>query len=238
MGSVNHGSMRHRAIAWAVCSGVVLSGAVVAGCAADPVADEEPVAFASTEQAITATVGDPLPGITPADFADAKGAFEVIDDLDTGLGPIFNERGCAICHSLGATGGAGVQIERRFGKLNADGTFNTPANEGGSLRQLFTVGSFTTFDGRSCTVPLEVEPPDATVHNVGRLTTPLFAAGLVEAIPDSVIVANASAQPAAVRGTVNRVKVLLPNPSTPGELNTTRVGRFGWKAGIASLTQF
>jgi CxxC motif-containing protein (DUF1111 family) len=238
MGNVDHGNMRHRAIAWAVCRSVVLSGVVVAGCAAEPITDDEPVAFASTEQAITAAVGDPLPGITPEDFADAKGAFEVVDDLDSGLGPIFNEKGCAICHSLGASGGAGNQIERRFGKLNADGTFNTLANKGGSLRQLFTVGTFTTFDGRSCTVPLEVEPPDATVHNIGRLTTPLFGAGLVDVIPDSVIVANASAQPAAVRGTVNRVKVLLPHQNTPGELNTTRVGRFGWKAGIASLTQF
>ena len=238
MSSVNRHRMRHQARALVVCSGVIISGAIVAGCAGDPAEADEEIAFASTDQAIEAVTGGPLPGITAADFAEAKAAFEVVDEIDEGLGPIFNERGCAICHSLGATGGAGVQIERRFGTFNSDGTFNALANRGGSLRQLFTVGTFTAANGRSCTVPLEVEPREATVHNIGRLTTPLFGAGLIDAIPDSVITANASAQGAAVRGTVNRVSILLPNPKEPGALNTTRVGRFGWKAGIASLAQF
>src|ERR1041384_3220252 len=199
MSSKRHHGMRHHASALVVCGGV-LSGAVVAGCAADPTEDEQGVAFAATEQAITAALGDPLPGIPAQEFADAKGAFEVIDTAFEGLGPIFNETGCAVCHSLGATGGAGNQIERRFGAFNADGTFNTLASEGGSLRQLFTLGSFTALDGHSCTVPLEVEPADATVHNIGRLTTPLFGAGLIDTIADSVIVANANAQATGARG--------------------------------------
>jgi len=42
-----------------------------------------------------------------------------------------------------------------------------------------------------------------------------------------------------VRGTVNRVKVLLPDPHDPTQsINSTRVGRFGWKAGVATLVQF
>jgi CxxC motif-containing protein (DUF1111 family) len=229
--------MRRQAPASVVYSGVILCGAIAAGCTADAVDDGDVVAFASTEQAIEA-IGDPLPGITAEEFAEAKAAFEVVDEIDDGLGPIFNERGCAICHSLGASGGAGVQIERRFGRFNADGTFNTLANKGGSLRQLFSVGTFIGLNGQTCTVPNEVEPPEATVHNVGRMTTPLFGAGLIDAIPDAVIAANAAAQPAAVRGVVNRVPVLLPNPSEPTALNTTRVGRFGWKAAIANLTQF
>ena len=221
----------------AVWSGILISGVAIAGCAADSPGEEEEVAFASTEQGLTAVVGDPLPGTDPDLFAEAKGEFEVIASIGDGLGPIFNERGCALCHSLGASGGAGVQVERRFGKFNADGTFNTLANKGGSLRQLFTNGAFTGLNGQSCNVPLEVEPPEATQH-AGRLTTPLFGAGLIDAIPDSVIAANASAQGAAVRGVVNRVQVLLPNESDPASINTTRVGRFGWKAGIANLAQF
>jgi CxxC motif-containing protein (DUF1111 family) len=221
------------------CSGVLIAGAIGAGCASDtPDGDDEEVAFAATEQGIEAATGDPLPGISAMDFAAAKAVFEVVDEPDEGLGPIFNEAGCAVCHSLGSTGGAGNQIERRFGKFNADGTFNSLSNEGGSLRQLFSLGTFTGLKGQTCNIPVESEPRDATVHNVGRLTTPLFGAGLIEAIPDSVIVANANAQGAAVRGTVNRVSILLPNPHEPGALGATRVGRFGWKAGIASLAQF
>jgi CxxC motif-containing protein (DUF1111 family) len=217
-------------------SGVLIAG-VGAGCADQPGEEGDEVEFASTDQAVTAT-GDALPGITAADFAEAKGAFATVEGLDDGLGPIFNEKACGNCHTQGAIGGAGVQIERRFGRFD-NGIFNSLSNKGGSLRQLFTVGSFTGANGQACNAPLEVEPPEATVHNVGRLTTPLFGAGLIDVIPDSVIVANASAQPTSVRGTVTHVKVLLPNPADPSQvLGGTKVGRFGWKAGIASLVQF
>jgi CxxC motif-containing protein (DUF1111 family) len=233
--NVIRSKLGNQAKALAVCSGVILSGAV-AGCAEQPGEDEE-VEFASTDQAIEAA-GDPLPGISAAAFAEAKAAFVTVEGLDDGLGPVFNEKACGNCHTQGAVGGAGVQIERRFGRFD-NGVFNSLANKGGSLRQLSTVGSFTGSTGKACSVPLEVEPSEATVRNVGRLTTPLFGAGLVDAIPDSVIAANASAQPASIRGVVNRVRVLLPNPADSTQaVNSTRVGRFGWKGGIASLVQF
>jgi CxxC motif-containing protein (DUF1111 family) len=222
-----------------MCSGVLLTGGLV-GCADQPGDDGDQVAFSAAEQGVTAAAatGDPLPGITAADFATAKTHFQTVEGLDDGLGPIFNETACGNCHTQGATGGAGVQIERRFGRFD-NGLFNSLANEGGSLRQLFTVGSFTGSGGHACNAPLEVEPADATVHNVGRLTTPLFGAGLIDTIPDSVIIANANAQPTSIRGTVNNVKVLLPNPADPSQvLNGTRVGKFGWKAQIAALVQF
>src|SRR5262249_44920102 len=134
--------------------------------------------------------------------------------------------------------GAGNQIERRYGRFD-NGLFNSLSNEGGSLRQLFALPAFTGANGQSCTVPVEVEPADATVHNVGRMTTPLFGAGLIDSIQDSVIVANANAQPTSIRGTVNNVKVLLPNPADATQvLNGTRVGKFGWKSQIAALAQF
>ena len=230
---------RHRAGALAVCSGVLITGGLV-GCADQPGDDGEQVAFSAADQGLTAAAvaGDPLPGISATDFAAAKTAFMTAEALDDGLGPVFNEKACGNCHTQGSVGGAGVQIERRYGRF-VNGVFDSLSNKGGSLRQLFTVGSFTGSGGQACSVPLEVEPAEATVHNVGRLTTPLFGAGLIDAIPDSVIVANASAQPTSIRGTVNNVKVLLPNPADASQvLNGTKVGRFGWKAGIASLVQF
>jgi CxxC motif-containing protein (DUF1111 family) len=239
MSSVIRSSVRHQARALAVCSGVLLSVGIGAGCATAPGDDEEEqVAFAVAEQGLTAA-GDPLPGVTAVDFAAAKAAFNTVEEITDGLGPIFNERGCGVCHTQGAIGGAGVQIERRFGRFDSAGRFNGLANKGGSLRQLFTLGSFTGAAGQACNVPLEVEPPEATVHNVGRLTTPLFGAGLIDSLPDSAIIANANAQSASVRGVVNRVKVLLPNANDPTQaVGSTRVGRFGWKAGVASLVQF
>jgi CxxC motif-containing protein (DUF1111 family) len=88
-------------------------------------------------------------------------------------------------------------------------------------------------------VPQERDAAEATVRNVGRRTQPLFGLGLVDAMPDSFFDQLAAAQPAAVRGTVNRVPVVVPNPGDPSQsLGSTRVARFGWKAGVPSLLQF
>ena len=75
----------------------------------------------------------------------------------TGSGRSSTRRPAAIATPRAAIGGAGVQIERRFGRFD-NGHFDGLANKGGSLRQLFTVGSFTGSSGQSCNVPLEVEP--------------------------------------------------------------------------------
>jgi CxxC motif-containing protein (DUF1111 family) len=227
----------HQARTLAVFGGVVIAGGVGAGCADQPGQEDELVEWSSTEQAIEA-VGDALPGTDPAEFATAKEAFEAVEGLEDGVGPVFNERACGNCHTDGAVGGAGIQIERRFGRF-VNGRFEDLDNRGGSLRQLFTAGRFTALNGRACNPPLEADPPEATVRNVGRLTTALFGLGLVDALPNSAITANASAQAAGVRGTVVNSRLLIPNPDDPSQsINGTRVGRFGWKAGIATLVQF
>jgi len=222
---------------------VVACGGLIAGCAADDTAlDKSPEVATAT----SALIGDALPGTDAAGFAAAKAAFQTVEELIDGLGPIFNEKACGNCHTQGGIGGAGTQIERRFGTfvngrfdpLANDGLGNTPAR-GGSLRQLMTVGTFTGLNGQSCTAPLEHEPPEATIHNVGRLTTPLFGLGLVDAMPDSFFDNLAAAEPTSIRGIANRVTIVLPNIDDPSQrLGGTRVGRFGWKAGVSTLTQF
>jgi len=236
MSSSNRSRERHPARTLAVCSGIVIAAGLGVGCA-DQAGEDELVEWSSTEQAISA-VGDALPGTDAADFAAAKEAFEAVEEIEDGVGPVFNERACGNCHTEGAIGGAGVQIERRYGRF-VNGRFDDLANRGGSLRQLFTVGPFTALNGQACNPPLEVEPREATVRNVGRLTTPLFGAGLVDSLPDSAITVNAQNQAFGVRGTINRVAILLPNVSDPNQVvGGTRVGRFGWKAGVPTLTQF
>jgi len=237
MNSVIRSKTRHQASALAVGSGLIIALGLI-GCADAP-GDEndELVEFASTEQSITA-VGDALPGTNAADFAEAKAGFESQEEITDGVGPVMNEFACVNCHSQGATGGASTAIERRYGRVS-NGVFNGLANRGGSLRQLKTVGPFTGLNGARCNPPLEVEPPEATVHNVGRLATPLFGAGLIDSLSDSAITSNQANQPTGQRGTIVRTTNLLPNPNDPNQiLNGSRVGRFGWKAGVASLAQF
>jgi len=249
MSSVIRSRQRYLATVLGVCSGVLISAA---GCAIEP--PEEEVSFNATEQDVEvalAAAGDALPGVTADDFAEAKAAFAAVEELDEGLGPVFNEAGCGECHDAGAIGGSTsgnkdtgngrgpeFKIERRYGRF-VNGRFDGLANRGGSLRQLRTVGRFTGLNGASCNPALEREPSEATVHNVGRITTPLFGLGLVDSLPDSAIIANQNNQSSQIRGTVNRVRVLIPNPDDPSQaVGSTRVGRFGWKGGVATLFQF
>jgi CxxC motif-containing protein (DUF1111 family) len=201
-------------------------------------------------------LGSSLPGISAADFAAARANFAATEALPDGLGPIFNERGCGNCHNVGAIGGAGEPIERRFGRFVGgifdpfDGTLSE-IDVGGSLLQLFTVGNFNNPDLPAasrgscqpgnptlCCVPQEVIPPEATVR-AGRLTTPLFGLGLVDAMPDAFFDALAAAEPASVRGMARREGILFPDVQDPAQaIGTIRVARFGWKAAVPTLQQF
>ena len=58
-----------------------------------------------------------------------------------------------------------------------------------------------------------------------RNTPALFGAGRIDAIPDEVLIAAAKRQPEEVRGRLSR-------------LREGRIGRFGWKAQVASLDEF
>ena len=191
-----------------------------------------------TQSSDNAALGDALPGTNGTTFAAAKANFAAQEGAPDGLGPIFNERSCMLCHQTGAVGGAGENIERRYGTLT-NGVFDPLANTGGSLRQLFSLGVFTVGNGQNCQSGADANPaPGATIF-AGRVTTPLFGLGLVDSLPDSAFDTLASREPAAIRGIVNRVATALPNPLDPAQTTGgTRVGRFGWKAGVPNLGQF
>jgi CxxC motif-containing protein (DUF1111 family) len=223
---------------------VFASTLALAACSAAPESGE------SIGQSEDQLLGGQLSGISAATFNAARDNFAEAEGLTDGLGPIFNERACGNCHSNGQLGGAGENIERRYGTFDnvfAPGGFDPLGQFGGSLRQLFTVGNFNNpnFHGGPpnnptlCQVPIEVEPGQATVHNVGRLTTPLFGLGLVDAMPDSFFDALAAAEPSATRGVVNRSAIVLPNAHDPSQsIGQMRVNRFGWKAAVPNLAQF
>ena len=209
---------------------------MVASCT-DPSTGQAGADQATATAAATIAPGGHLAGITDADFQAALDNFNQVETIDDGVGPVFNELACGRCHTLGAIGGSGEQIERRFGRVTG-GVFHDLTNEGGSLRQLMTLGTFTN-GALGCSVPLEREPADATVHNVGRLTTALFGLGLVDAMPDAFFNNLAAAQPTAIRGTVNHAALALPNPRDASQnIGTVRVARFGWKADTANLADF
>src|SRR5437868_1180690 len=115
----------------------------IAGCASTEATEPGADDTTQVQQGVTAA-GDPLPGTDPAAFAAARDNFIQAEDITDGLGPTFNERACGNCHNTGGVGGSGVQIERRFGKVTSGVFFGfdqSPDNEGGTLRQLFSNGT-------------------------------------------------------------------------------------------------
>ncbi|MES1207433.1 MAG: di-heme oxidoredictase family protein [Pseudomonadota bacterium] len=187
----------------------------------------------------SAALGAALPGTNATTFAEARANFDLTETVQDGAGPIFNERSCSACHSNSTIGGAGENVERRYGKLT-NGTFDAMESTGGSLRQLFGLGGFNPSPGLNCQSGTDSNPgPAGATIFAGRLTTPLFGLGLVDSLPDSRFDTLASREPAAIRGTVTRVATALPNPLDSSQTTGgTRVARFGWKAGVPNLGQF
>jgi CxxC motif-containing protein (DUF1111 family) len=169
--------------------------------------------------------GDPLPALTAdqsALFAEGQQDFKQVETVADGLGPTFNNRGCAVCHISPATGGSSPTIkEVRAGRL-VNGVFtNLP---GGSLFQISAIAPMS--------VCKEVLPPEANVIAF-RQTPPLFGMGLIEAIPEATIRAQADPNDLNGDGISGRAASAV-DPAT----GATRLGRFGWKAQVPSLLGF
>lgn len=141
-----------------------------------------------------------------------------VEDVEGGLGPIFNDSSCVACHSVPAVGGSSTVTVTRFG-LHGPGGFDPLESLGGSLLQHSAIDPGA----------LEVVPSLANVA-IKRESTPLFGLGLIEALPEAAILDNATRQPASIRGT--------PSVVTDVATGQTRIGRFGWKAQQATLLSF
>jgi CxxC motif-containing protein (DUF1111 family) len=169
-------------------------------------------------------MGQPLAGLTPAQvtrFNAGKTAFERIFTAAEGLGPILNQQSCASCHN-NPVGGSGAISVTRFGFFDKKGGgFDPLESLGGSLLQSEAIST-------ECA---ETIPPEATVVTQ-RITTSSLGLGLLEAILDADILANESPGP-GVSGHAHMVTAFEDPPMSP-----LRVGRFGWKAQVATVLTF
>ena len=201
--------------------------------------------------------GAPIAGLTPqqaAFFANGLSQFTEVEDVvltgpgNGGLGPTFNSNSCGSCHSQPATGGTSPNVNaypyvgqnpqftvgQYQGGTNSIPFFvlpNGPVREArfksdGGVHDLFTIAG--RVDAPGCTL----QQPDfngaAAQGNLSfRIPTPVFGAGLIEAIPDATILANLQNYP--ILG-INGV----PNRSG----NDGSITRFGWKAQNKSLVIF
>jgi CxxC motif-containing protein (DUF1111 family) len=172
-----------------------------------------------------------------------------------GLGPVFNATSCVACHNLPRPGGAGglehnvttfTVRDQRPGSAPREGVVHAfavshretlkdvhpdlPPISRPSLDQLVVLTG-----SRSNNHCLARSFPRG-VHISQRNTPALFGARLIDAIPERVIVAGEKAQ---------RIKWGMASPDDEEvpvgralRLASGRVGRFGWKAQTASLSDF
>jgi len=174
-------------------------------------------------------LGDTLPGLTTAQRAQFDSGLVIFDSTFTpqvGLGPLFNASGCGECHEDPVTGGGGDEVEHHaavFHPERAGAMCDELADKGGPVFQ----DSLTPALHAALGIDREPRPPDATV--VAERSTPdVFGFGLLDAVPDSVILSYADPNDTNHDGISGR-----PNRFFDG-----RLGRFGRKALVPALREF
>ena len=202
-------------------------------------------------------------------FQDGLSRFLEIETVtggnNTGLGPRFNSNQCFSCHSQPDAGGTspaknpliaiatlngakntvpwfivpnGPVREARF-KRNPDGTND------GEVHDLFVIS------GRSDAVGCNIAQPDflpagdpltgrgGNPNIIFRIPTPVFGAGLIEAISDTAILANMQANASVKKelGISGHANAHLSGNANRSA-NDGTITRFGWKAQNKSLLMF
>ncbi len=184
---------------------------------------------------------------------------------NNGLGPRFNSNQCLACHAQPAPGGTspaqnpliavatlngaknavpwfvtakGPVREARF-KRNPDGTND------GEVHDLFVITGRSDAAGCNISQPNFLPAGNPVTGKGGnpniifRIPTPVFGAGLIEAIPDSAILANiqANAPEKAQLGISGHANAHLSGNANRSA-NDGTITRFGWKAQNKSLLMF
>ncbi|WP_147692905.1 di-heme oxidoreductase family protein [Vogesella mureinivorans] len=180
-----------------------------------------------------------------------------------GLGPHFIARSCGACHALDGRGATpnfenGLQAEQPLALLfrlsipgkngstlpepNYGGQFNNDAipgvNPEGKVAVSYTEQAGRFADGESYSLrqptyqltELGYGPLHPQVQISPRIAPQMIGLGLLEAISEKDILANAKAQAAAGQGISGK-----PNYVHDAYANKTLLGRFGWKANVATI---
>jgi len=200
-------------------------------------------------------------------FLDGQARFAEIEVVNNGsnngLGPRFNSNQCFSCHSQPSMGGTSPaknplpDVAVLAGAKNVvpwfivpngpirEARFKKSGNADGEVHDLFVITgradapgcNIAQFDFLPAGNPLSGQGGNQNI--IFRIPTPVFGAGLIEAIPDSAILANQQANASAksqlgIHGHANAHLSGNVNLSA----NDGTITRFGWKAQNKSLLMF
>ncbi len=202
-------------------------------------------------------------------FQDGANRFAEVEVVaggaNNGLGPRFNSNQCLSCHAQPAPGGSSlaqnplIAVATLSGAKNVVPWFITPngpvrearfkrnpdGTNDGEVHDIFVITGRTDAPGCDIAQPDFLPAGNPATGQGGnpniifRIPTPVFGAGLIEAIPDSAILANmqANASEKAALGISGH-----PNAHLSGNANISAndgtITRFGWKAQNKSLIMF
>ena len=213
-----------------------------------------------------AGAGGPIAGLTETELAffnAGKDDFEEEEQVAEGLGPTMNLGSCGGCHLQPSVGGTSPPLNPQVAFANMNGAANTvpsfitangPVREArfvrnpdgtsdGGVHDLFTIAGRADAPGCMLAQP-DFKKALADRNVIFRIPTPLFGAGLIEQIPDNVILANQvhDAPTKESLKIVGRPNIILAGHAISGQGNNNgndgTVARFGWKAQNKSLLLF
>ncbi|HEY6059438.1 MAG TPA: di-heme oxidoredictase family protein, partial [Gemmatimonadales bacterium] len=167
-------------------------------------------------------------------------AFDDVELVADGLGPLYNAQSCRECHQNPTSGGASQVSELRVGHLGPDGRFRNPDIPIG--RGTDTVPGRTLINDRAicpnAAFPdseIQERVPDSETIRTFRASLNVLGDGYVEAVADTTLLGIARRQRQQTNDRIRGQALLVPIVEAPGR---TAVGRFGWKDQHASLLSF
>src|SRR5947209_6840991 len=166
--------------------------------------------------------------------------FDEVEQLDDGLGPLYNAQSCRECHQNPTSGGPSQIKELRVGHLGPDRKFRNPeipiahgaeTITGRSLvnqRAICPSGAFPNTE-------IQERVPDTEKIRATRVSLNLLGDGFIEAVADKTLIDLSRDQCKASHRKICGQVLFVPIVEAPGQ---TAVGRFGWKDQQASLLSF
>jgi len=184
-----------------------------------------------------------------ATFAADKDTFDETEDTGAGLGPTYNAQSCRECHQNPISGGISQVTELRCGHEDSSGNFVAPTifiNDGqASIPNRSLVNDRAICPGivtdkggvqhNFLQTNIQERVPGSENIRTFRTTTNALGDGFVECIDSNTLVSIANQERQQSGGRINPLVIQVPVLEAGGKL---RVGRFGWKAQMASLLSF
>lgn len=181
--------------------------------------------------------------------------------VNGGLGPVYNNTSCVSCHARDGRGKPPMGSERSGSMLvrvsvpgvGEHGGPNPAPGFGGQLQdrgvvgidaegsvdvtwseEPGTYGDGTPYSLRRPTVsiPLSYIPLPSGLMTSARVAPPVFGLGLLEAIPESTLLALADEGDRNGDGITGRLNMVWDSRTS-----RTTIGRFGWKANTSTLLE-